>query len=43
MMIYCFKCHTILQRTGQNKVEHGRESFYECPRCKYTIVVWVKL
>lgn len=47
MKIYCYKCHSILQHCRKmvnpsNPNEGIAEDVYECPICKYEIVVWRK-
>ena len=47
MRIYCYKCHSLLQHCRRltnpsNPIEDIDEDVYECPRCKYEIVVWRK-
>ena len=45
MRIYCYKCHSILQYCREmanpsNPNNEGiKENVYECPRCKYEIVI----
>ena len=44
MMIYCYKCHSILQHcrmmvNPSNPIKGIKEDVYECPRCKYEIVI----
>ncbi len=47
MKIYCYKCHSILQHSRKlmnpsNPIKDVNEDVYECPMCKYEIVIWNK-
>lgn len=39
---YCDKCHHILQFVEKRDKEIAMERVYECPKCKYKIVIWSK-